>query len=457
MNDTCSTDGLSVREWEFLQAPLCLEAVELPASFPIVESGRVVLKRGPKYDIEGELALPRLFSKKLNLLENDPIGTLSFGINLAAKTLDQKFNVTVNNASFNKRKWPETDVVFSFDSWEVHFQAREPMPVSCSVDWYLNGASPEEVFDLPKATYESNGETKIVRGYLNQELEKTARVSSHSYGCLKGVAEGFSFLIFQVDPKHYGVEWSKSVGIEFREKWGGIPDAETREAICEFASFIFGRQLLYVGSSDYDAEECFVSGVCQQPWGRNARDFCENLSEPPLQFDHLNDASQCSRMFNELLPAYLKLRKPYRLDDALWEFWVAQLLPVENTIVCFKTSLEILHKGWCGAQVLPRDHKKTKPEELLKFLGLRIGKYEKQAIAARHEVVHGDPRGRNVALFEKDYWHSQVLKTLFHRVFLKLLGYDGNYTNYAVPGYPAHPISSPITRVETAATMKGSQ
>jgi hypothetical protein len=39
--------------------------------------------------------------------------------------------------------------------------------------------------------------------------------------------------------------------------------------------------------------------------------------------------------------------------------------------------------------------------------------------------------------------HTDAYRTLFERVFLKVLGYTGKYVDRTTPGYPARPIDEP--------------
>jgi hypothetical protein len=45
--------------------------------------------------------------------------------------------------------------------------------------------------------------------------------------------------------------------------------------------------------------------------------------------------------------------------------------------------------------------------------------------------------------WERIYWHGEVFETLFVRLFLRLLGYDGEYIDYATPGWPPRRITDP--------------
>jgi hypothetical protein len=38
---------------------------------------------------------------------------------------------------------------------------------------------------------------------------------------------------------------------------------------------------------------------------------------------------------------------------------------------------------------------------------------------------------------------TRIYQTLFHRIVLKLLGYDGLYTDYGTPGHPSRTIDEP--------------
>jgi hypothetical protein len=81
---------------------------------------------------------------------------------------------------------------------------------------------------------------------------------------------------------------------------------------------------------------------------------------------------------------------------------------------------------------------------MFETIGLAIGKVEKDALKARNKMAHssmGEIDDREIA---ETLRYSQAYETLFNRIFLKLLGYDGDYIDYFTPGYPHRHIAASI-------------
>lgn len=76
----------------------------------------------------------------------------------------------------------------------------------------------------------------------------------------------------------------------------------------------------------------------------------------------------------------------------------------------------------------------------LEELGLNYGKDEKESIRARNNFTHG---GSNVS-YEEVLKNTRTMYLLLARVILKLLGYDGQYIDTSVNGYPRKYIDEKI-------------
>ncbi|AKB22008.1 hypothetical protein [Methanosarcina sp. WH1] len=76
-------------------------------------------------------------------------------------------------------------------------------------------------------------------------------------------------------------------------------------------------------------------------------------------------------------------------------------------------------------------------------IGLNIGSFESGALTARHPMAHGDKGNKgNNEEFEEMRINTYAYQTLFHRVFLKILGYEGKYVDRSVIGFPEKHIDS---------------
>jgi hypothetical protein len=84
-----------------------------------------------------------------------------------------------------------------------------------------------------------------------------------------------------------------------------------------------------------------------------------------------------------------------------------------------------------------------------KGIGLKTGEIEDGAIRARNQMAHGDnDNNGKEEESEKERMYTYAYQTLFHRVFLKLLGYEGNYVDRSVIGFPEKHINSLLGNYE---------
>jgi len=76
-------------------------------------------------------------------------------------------------------------------------------------------------------------------------------------------------------------------------------------------------------------------------------------------------------------------------------------------------------------------------------IGLSVGEMEWWAIGQRNPMAHGAASVFDGSTNEIMIQATDVYRTLFHRIALKLLGYDGAYIDYGTLGHPIRDISEP--------------
>ena len=76
-------------------------------------------------------------------------------------------------------------------------------------------------------------------------------------------------------------------------------------------------------------------------------------------------------------------------------------------------------------------------------IGLSVGKIEWWAIGHRNPLAHGASSVFDGSTTEQLIRATDVYRTLFHRIILKLLGYEGAYVDHGTLGYPIRDISEP--------------
>jgi len=300
--------------------------------------------------------------------------------------------------------------------------------------------------------------------------------------------EDYKFIVHKV-PKGIGPEWSNNIGIEYRMEFGGIPNEDEREGISEIISFLFGKHLLKVGFSEFDQDENPMKQVGQTPWGDNIVSKCKSAGQYPINIDSYENMGLAEDVFQELIPRYLKLRNEMKMKDALWSFWISEDVPVGTNIPILANSLEILKKGWfqsnksktkgvylpkkefdellngnfegieerlLGQEYADRIIRRMKGSfnmgvnESLDFffeeIGMEVGAVERKAIKKRNSIAHGS-HGNSDEEIEEILFYSKVYKTLFNRILLRLLSYEGNYMDYSINGWPEKNINEVVNSI----------
>lgn len=344
-------------------------------------------------------------------------------------------------------------------------------------EWYLNG--PRGPFWFMRSTERKYSEKfERNRGVYSTKEHKFDgdMLEELSRDYLFVQLQRYGFIIQKV-PKGYGPSWSENIGIEYRQEFGEIPAKKTREAIAEIVSFIFGRHLLNIGYSQYDKNGNPIEQVSINPWGDNVVSYCKEYELSPIIRHDYKDADIVEKTFEQLVPRYLDMRDEFALDEVLWRYWIAESLPLGTSIPILHNGIEILANNWFKStkskthgfylsksqfeQLLNEDFisierklnmqyddrilnkikgafqtgANEKIEFFLQEIGLEIGEMERRAIRERNKMIHGSFNGSEEAI-DKTNLLTKTYKTFFHRVFLKILGYQGPYIDYSALGWP---------------------
>jgi len=222
------------------------------------------------------------------------------------------------------------------------------------------------------------------------------------------------------------------------------------------------------------------------PYGINVRGLCSKLDFPPIPIEriHRNKNQNVETVLTNLVPAYLKLRNVFALDNALWRYWTFQEMPLGINLPMLVSGIEILAAAWFASEfsvskgnftsqkeflnVLKSDFEniqaklaeasfrepameRLKNSETMKALmtrlqssfvmghnakmrrffeeiGVVLTDGENDALNSRHLQIHAselEPNG------EKLWVLSESLRTLFYKIMLRLLNYSGEYFDYA--------------------------
>jgi len=92
-------------------------------------------------------------------------------------------------------------------------------------------------------------------------------------------------------------------------------------------------------------------------------------------------------------------------------------------------------------------------------IGLPVGERERKAIRARNRIAHGSPGLLDEHAYQKMVNDKLSYQTLFNRILLKIMGYDGSYVDRSTVGWPELPLDQPMSvnskPVDTRATDGG--
>jgi hypothetical protein len=295
--------------------------------------------------------------------------------------------------------------------------------------------------------------------------------------------DGLSFILQHV-PDAFSPNWCNKLGIEYRDDFGRIPEENERKAISEIISFILGRQLLNVGFTVHDSVGYPIEEYMINPWG-DAKAISRDAEYQPIKLKPFDVNDSIEKYLLKLIPNYIQLRDQLNLSEALWRYWISNQLPVGTDLPILASGLEILAAAWFDNSKSPskgtymekkewdaliKDELESIRRKLDKHpridriinkingsfqmgfnekfdvffeeIGLAIGEREREALRSRNRMIHAT-YGTSDAEIEHVMKMSRTYRTLFHRVLLKLLHFEGSYIDYSTNGWPEIQLADP--------------
>jgi len=426
--------------------------------------------------IQNEDALPGATVKSIEIEGTDSIGVTSYKLSHCYITEIKSEVIPMDSKS-------STKFVANFIFNNVEKKNMTDTKTESLVEWYLNGPKGNFIFSrLTKRLLKEDfnrirfdDKDKLFPG-LNREE------STRDFAFIE--LENRSFIVQSV-PKYLGPKWSNCIGIEFREEWGGIPDEDERDAISEITGFIMGKHLLNVGHTKYCGKGYPVEQVAKKPWGDNVISKCKKAALFPVDIDNYKKMDSLEKILTQIIPQYLLIREELNLRQALWNYWVSIELPIGVDLPILSAGIETIAKSWFKTKksktrgvyiekkefdkLLANDFKSIEEKlidnmnqkkvlnkirnsynmganERLDFffseIELPIGDVERKAIKERNSMAHGDII--NDHEIEKSIKMTRAFQTLFHRIFLKILGFEGDYFDRSTLGWPLRNINEPM-------------
>lgn len=374
------------------------------------------------------------------------------------------------------------------------FSAEEYEQSEWLTEWYLN--SPREGFYYRLTKRDFTEEYKRIRIDLEEKSFKFPPNSNYNVDHVFIQLEDFSFLIHSI-PENLAPNWSKCLGIEYRKEWGKIPEPNERKAIAEIVSFIAGRQLLNVGFTEFDGAGSTLEEVTVNPpysFKYNVKDICQSQDSQPIKLSKYVESEEKYEIITEtvlqhLVPKYLSLRNKLALDKAIQSYWLFNELPIGRNIPTLSAGIETLAEAWFSENNLKKEGKYLPGKEFKKFLkqelnliseklktidngdkilrniensyqfyfgpgkvlnlfldGINLprNEIEEEAIRrGRNKMAHSTVNFSNEEEGREMYILSKVYETLFNRIMLKILGYEGMYIDYSTFELPERHINEP--------------
>jgi hypothetical protein len=371
-------------------------------------------------------------------------------------------------------------------TYRVRRTAAEPGERAWLTQWYLNAPRNELIYTRlvrreRRETYRRERENPRVEDAFGENWHRSS--GRHAFV----ETPDFGFVVERV-PKELGPRWSRGLAIEYRDEWGDVPDEGTRESVANCLGFVMGRPLIGVGHTAFDERGFAIEDVALAPSSdTDLASLCRQGGQPPVRLDSGGYTDILESLLGGLVPRYLELNAEFDLDDVLWGYWLFGRLPLGANLPVLATSLEMLKRDWYSSRksksrgvYMPKkefddllgDELAVVEEKLagveygdriarrmrsafnlganesMEFffeeLGLPIGPLERAALRARNPMAHGSAElldeGRHQEMFD----NTQSYRTLFNRVLLKLLGYDGAYVDYSARGWPERPLDEPL-------------
>jgi hypothetical protein len=488
--DSC----LEYIEWEGLQKPWEIDLID-PNTNIFKGSKKIEIIRDESYKIKATITGIPMDGDRKMILGKGEAGQIIPTFKITGSS-DHKFiNYILEGCILN-------GITYTTHNDEIHFEApllvnevkqiyQNNAKLSWLTEWYLNGS--KNIAYFPRLT-ERNSFLNFerLRNSIDQDLKKFKGGRSGK------LARDFAFIdvgslqfLITIVPKGLQPNWSTSLGIEYREDFGGIPDRIIRETISEIVSFFIGRQLLNIGYSSYTNTGEPIDHVAFSPWGNNVIHLCQIPDYPPCNFKP-TDMKAFESTLSKATSIYLKIREDLQLKDVLWRYWIARNNPIDTNLPIFSSSVESLSNSWFKSknsktqgEYLPKKEfdkllekdfsqmeKKLESQEykdriinrmkntyqmganeridfFFNEISLPLGDIEKKALKSRNKMAHGH-------LIETEKQKNEMIvttesySTLFHRLILKILGYSGNYIDRSSKGFPDRKIDETMlgTRLE---------
>lgn len=488
-----SKDGLLERiEWEPLRSSREWILTESCADLPDGTKS-VVVERDAAYhlsaSIQGSCPSDHVAPAMARLEGSRTPGELVRGPDLALHTRDGTLAVSgyvPKTWTFNQAEpWDRAQLRVAFFTNRITEIAPHDADIAWLTDWNLNGPRDTPWMRASKRSFQSTFARSWGTSASHPAEFRGAQTSGGGIDHFVVAGDGWECVVHTV-PKGIGPEWSSNVGFTYLPSPGPLPSEDVRLALEELVGFVFGRRLMRIASVAFDAAGFPKLSSMVSPWGTNVRGVCAKPDLAFLPFSFVREhSSSVEHALTSLLPTYLQLREPLRLDDVLWRLWLGNEAPSTMDVPIFAAGLEILASAWfrdtkskSKGTYMPKDDFDTLLEDELTAIssklegvpfgdrmlrkikrayetsgnerlrwffddvGLPIGPAEEDALRARNQAVH--PTRAHTAEESVGFIRTaHVYRTLMVRAILKILSWNGGYLDYGTLGHPVRGLDEP--------------
>jgi hypothetical protein len=462
-------------EWEFSDFPITIEQLKFEKNnWGFEESPTIVIWRNENYQLIGKITGSVADFRKHE--DNDFIGQgnilkgqLITGFDSSGNIVELK-ECLFTGIHINSRQFPFAEGELSIDAIHIRFASTEIIKPKTRLEWFVC----EKVsVRLYRTTYRNKKlENKKIRVGIDDFVDSIENHIGSSYSKDYTVVNlpDYKFIVATV-PESLLDKNVEGICFEYRENLELVTEDIIDGTKC-FLSFLLGNELQNLGYSivsGNDLLEVYLYSIAK---------LNHKETMPPIKFNTKYDWGDLSFLLNSFLPAYLNLRNSLNLDDALKKYWISKRIPLganlpvlasaletiageylktkKNTseyisesdyltlIEKEKEQLEIKLSSIEGGQIILNKilgaFRKGPNEKMNIFfseINIEIGDLERRAINLRNKMAHGNRDYSKDKNIHNDLIHSNIYKLLFHRVILKLIGYDGYYIDYSLQGCPS--------------------
>lgn len=337
-------------------------------------------------------------------------------------------------------------------------------------EWYLNGPNSKIIF--PKTTTYSKKEIyeKILDYPVPElkegskfkiEINKNGSILRNYIFCKLNDIEN---IIIGRTPDEMIPTWSNNISISYNsEKY--INNENLRENIENIVSFVFGRKLVKIAESFYDANGNKIKEKIYNPViseKLNIKNICNTSDKFPIPIHRYNHGD-VELIVSDLINSFTE--QDIDLYQMFTNYWNSTFLPTESRIILLAASLESLKNKWFDSEnskskgviidkplfkILIKDIKHSFNlifneckmikdnfgglnrlsinkgfEVFFEEIGMEFGDVELGAIKARNKPVHGNDI--DTETYRDLIIYTEVYQILVNRVILTLLGFEGLY------------------------------